>query len=783
MEFKPLWELLADLGIDLPNPGRVQPKQTPQKPSQRQRLGALDAENPLELMEALEEILLARELATQLPNQPLGQPSGRASYWVGAGNTVSIAGYDIPGMVYVGENLASVKSYNFLEPSLIIPSLKVSRDRPDYSGQHVDYYPTYGRIPPTSRAAYLEWLAEGRRKPNVHVAYLWLFFYGLERRAFYDLLGAGRKPDMPMQELNIIIDEVEQLRAVYSGSGMYSAFAQKAGLFIDLCHVIDTDEDFYEALNPFETNLILLQIGLGQMVAHRQPIPANWALAWYVRLSKNRLRSAATRCMDELKALFALRYAQDYGEGMKLKAGKSVLSIHYYPASQTFNRFVQIDVGDLPDVSSFTRKINQLDQIVLDATAQLEPLGRLLGRNPEARNTAAAIALLPPELLPTHGGDIVQNLQKWLASQFEAGSLGQARASRYPQGIAVSGKELFQYWSGASPEKLSKAEAEGLAQMLERLGYGIEPDVRLGGAVPKLNSYVGIFQLDSDYADLPYLSPEYLTTTLIAHLAIAVASGDELPNSVEQNYLSTGLATLIPLTRGEQSRLQAHLQLLFQEKPNLRGLKARVEAVEVGMRGTIARFLVRVAVADGQASPKEIDRLTKVYTLLEIDPQSLYSDVHDISFGMSNSRPATEPITIRAASPTKGHKIPKSPALQQPLVLDMNMVESKLSESQEVSSLLADIFVEDLPSKPANPTPLAGIAGLDAAHSQFVQTLGQKAEWQRAELEAIALTLHLMLDGALEVINEAAFDRCDEALIEGDDPFEINPDVLQELLA
>jgi TerB-C domain len=61
--------------------------------------------------------------------------------------------------------------------------------------------------------------------------------------------------------------------------------------------------------------------------------------------------------------------------------------------------------------------------------------------------------------------------------------------------------------------------------------------------------------------------------------------------------------------------------------------------------------------------------------------------------------------------------------------------------------------------------------------------LTQKVEWQRGELEVIALPLNLMLDGALEVINEAAFDQCDEALIEGDDPFEVNPDVLQELLA
>jgi uncharacterized tellurite resistance protein B-like protein len=768
MEFNPLWELLADLGIQLPNPERVQPEKGA-KLSPRERLMQRRAEirgemqrqmqtgNPKDLMTALEQLL------SEQAGQAVGPRSTQAK-WVAAGETVEVAGYDIPGMVYVGESLASVKSYNFIEPSLIIPSLKVNDNNPDYNGQHVDYYPTYGRIPPTSRAAYLEWLSEGRRTPQVHVAYLWLFFYGLERRVFYDLLGAGRKPDMAMQELETIVDEVRQLRSVYSGSGMYSAFAQKAGLFIDLCSMIDADEDFYETIDPFNTSLILLQIGLGQMVDKRLPIPANWALAWYVRLSKHHLRTAATRCMDELQALFALRYTEDYGEGMKLKPGKSVLTVDYYPASQTFNRSVQINVGNLPNVSSFTRKINQLDQIVLSSTTALEPLGRLLGRNPNARNTAAAIALLPPEILETHGGDLVQNLRHWLAPKFAPSA----------SAIAVAGEEIFQYWTGTNPEKMSKSEAEGLAQMLEVLGYGIEPDVRLGGATPKLNGWVGIFRLDPEVPDLLYLSPEYLTMTLVAHLAIAVASGDELPNAVEQDYLRTSLDTLIPLTRSERSRLQAHVQSLLQEKPTLRSLKNRIDAIEPDTRKTIARFLVGVAVADGQASPKEIDRLTKVYTLLKLDPQSLYSDVHDISANSVNSRSASEPITVRSASPTKGHKIPKP---RPSFSLDMGLVESKISESQEVSSLLADIFVEE-----AAP-PVAGIAGLDAAHSQLLQALGQRTEWQRKELEAIATGLNLMLDGALEVINEAAFDRCDEAVIEGDDPFEVNSDVLQELLA
>jgi uncharacterized tellurite resistance protein B-like protein len=747
MKFKPFWDGIANLGIALPNPSRLQKGQTDRPVSFDE-----DDDLPVNVSELFEMMLEAGIL--HVPTQ------GRAKQqcWIPAGQTVAIADYEIPGMVYVGDSLSSIKNYNLIEPCLISPSLKVNSDRPDYEGKHLDYYPAYGRIPPTSRAAYLEWLSNGRRDPGIHVGYLWLFFYGLERRVFYDLLGAGRQPDVSLQEIEEILEEVQRLRSIYKLE-RYATFNHKAKIFTDLCGVLYSEKPLYDSLDPLASNLLLLQIGLGQLVVANQPIPADWALAWYSRLTKNRLRAAATRCLAEFQALFQLRYTQAYGEGMKLKAGKSMLWIDYSPASPSFHRSVRVDVGDLPDVSKFAGKISKIGNLVTDCTTQLEPLGRLLGRNPSARNTTAAIALLPPELLSTHGGELVEHLQIWLKPQ----------VSHSP--IVISGEELFQHWSGANPEKLNKAESEGLSQMLEKLGYGIEPDPRLSSTYPKLTSRVALFRLDTE--NLRYLSTEYLAATLIAHLALAIASGDELPSPIEREYLNQNLTEFIQLTNAERSRLQAHLHLLLQDKPVFRSLKTRIDPIAIEQRGAIARFLVSVAVADGQASPKEIDRLTKVYTLLELDPQSLYSDVHNVSAG---SRPANEPITVRAASPTKGHQIP--PQDKKKLTLDMSMIESKISESQEVSNLLADIFVEELPA-----VSEARIAGLDVPHTQLLRALTQKVEWQRGELEAIALPLNLMLDGALEVINEAAFDQCDEALIEGDDPFEVNPDVLQELLA
>ena len=56
-----------------------------------------------------------------------------------------------------------------------------------------------------------------------------------------------------------------------------------------------------------------------------------------------------------------------------------------------------------------------------------------------------------------------------------------------------------------------------------------------------------------------------------------------------------------------------------------------------------------------------------------------------------------------------------------------------------------------------------------------------KASWTRAELLALASPLNLMLDGALERINDAAFDAHDIPFTEGEDPVETNPEIMEIL--
>jgi hypothetical protein len=131
------------------------------------------------------------------------------------------------------------------------------------------------------------------------------------------------------------------------------------------------------------------------------------------------------------------------------------------------------------------------------------------------------------------------------------------------------------------------------------------------------------------------------------------------------------------------------------------------------------------------------------------------------------------------------------------VVLDMALVRERLAETVAVADLLGSIFTEEpppvatpdelpetapTPAKPAVSTA-PSVGGLDARHESFLRRLAERRSWGRAEVTAIAGALGLLPDGALEVVNEAAFDACGSAVSAGDDPIEIDGDVVKELCA
>lgn len=109
------------------------------------------------------------------------------SFWNGKDKDVIILNYTISeGMVYVGEGLSAVCGYG-IECALIDPKLPIKNNHDlDYRTRRMDYWPSYSEISPEARGAYLEWLSSGKADTEADIGYIFLYFYGLERRLLHD---------------------------------------------------------------------------------------------------------------------------------------------------------------------------------------------------------------------------------------------------------------------------------------------------------------------------------------------------------------------------------------------------------------------------------------------------------------------------------------------------------------------------------------------------------------------------------------------------------------------
>ena len=691
--------------------------------------------------------------------------------WVPPGETVEIQGRTLTrGMVYVGRTLESGRGWG-QEPSLLDPTRSASKRR---RTEPLSYYPSYGDFSPAQRGRHLDWLAAGAEDPDQEIGYVFVYFYGLERRYFLDRA--------PADEQALLYEEVERLLSLYGDNGSFNGYARR---FLAAADALDEDR-LYETtpdLAPRWEPDVGLKLALGQAVVDGVPIPADWALLWLYQHPETSLRTPAKRCPDEMRALFRHYYAERYGNGLVVKPNKTRLKVDYRAASTSFT--VRLDLGDLPDVTALSRPVNQLRPLLERAIEDLDAYSRFVGRNPEKRKTRESVGFLPRALASELLVEMDDPFTSWVQ---EAVADGDA--------TVVTGDDLVERW-GLPKARLTKGgalrkrDAEALGGLLDLLDVGIEPDVRRGGTSPRKGRPVVLFQRShvEAHTETDAARAADVAVTLLAVVAHADGEVTEPERTRTAEYVREGLG----LERGEADRLSARLALLLARPPTLRGVAEAAEQLTPSARRAAADLALLTAVADGRLEPAESRALERVYGALGLDSDAMYSDLHAL-----RAEPAgSEPAVVRPASTgAPGHALPAPPDAAPPepdssqdsgFALDMDLVRAKLADTQKAAVLLAGVFAEGEDDEEPDdaPTPVkageapgdAGVVGLDASHAALLLQLVEQEEWPREAYEAAAAEHNLMPGGALEVLNEWAFDHLDDALIEDGDPVLIYHDV------
>ena len=324
--------------------------------------------------------------------------------------------------------------------------------------------------------------------------------------------------------------------------------------------------------------------------------------------------------------------------------------------------------------------------------------------------------------------------------------------------------------------------------MLGKFNIGLEPDRRFGGANLRADGKAVLFRFSKDVPKTA--SREYRAATVLLRLAATISGADGTVTDSERGYLKSHIEDVMKMSPGEKARFQAHADWLLHDLPGLAGLKTRLKSLTSDEKKSIAGFCISVAGADGHIDPSEIRTLAKLYPLLGLNADDVYTDIH--SMMSSAAAPSEAPPTIvRKPGPAdKGYRIPPAPTIEEMrsrgVALDMRIVQAKIRETREVTRILGDIFADQEVEKPApEPAPADDktIGSLDADHSKILRALIQQTEWSREDFESLAESFGLLPDGALDLINDAAYEMCDQPLVDGDDRILIDMDVAKELMS
>lgn len=680
-----------------------------------------------------------------------------AGAWIPAGQPVEVSGVTIPGgMVYVGTSLLT--PYGDNDPCLIDPSKSVARGG-GYTERQMAYWPSYSEVSAEARRGYLNWLAGGRQDPAADIGFVFLFFYGLERRAIID----ASKDHAARADCSVIAAELRRLLGIYADKS--GSFRRYAGELLDWVALVEHPSKLYERAVPtFPQTYELpfyVRLALGQAAMDGVPVPSHLALAW-ARMDPNiPLRTPATRCAEEFGKLFQQKYEEAFGRGLMLPRNRTKLKLAYRPASAGFRGYgeLKLTFGDTPDVTVLTAPTKKLQQLVETATKELDSYSRMVGKSAGGKASLEALLQLPAPLWPEAAQKALQTLK-----------------GRMGEGMVVMPYQELLSSLGASGS-FAKEKTVSLARTLESANVGFEPDVLGGAKPPKPEEKVVLFALPPA-EQLSRANGSYLAAALTLQLASAVAAADGEFGIKEMGHLRETVLSWGHLAPSQTRRLLAHLRLLMVAPASLTALKKKFEPLELGVKETIAAFMATVAQSDGEVSPAEVKMLEKVYKALGVDSKKVFSDVHAVSAGAQPS----------AASVAKVE--------ESGFKLDPARIVALQKDTEKVSAMLANIFTEaedavaSMPPEPEEPEVEAeavdapqGLLGLDESHSALARMLLSRPEWSREELMDVAADLDLMLDGALERINEAAFDAHDMPLIEGDDPVNVNAEILEKVEA
>ena len=678
--------------------------------------------------------------------------------WVGPDETINIAGYSVPGMIYLLP-MSHPEARRTRGRGFIDAELPVSPVVGPNSVKRLSGIPSYYDLSPSERGAYLDWLCGERDNGHGDVPFAFLYFFGIERRFFVDL-----PPVTERQQLFVEVQRLYQaFRNVPALCSRLSAFLEAADMVFEHADGIDRTGGY---CGPRELNgsglPSRLQRELGRLVNQGLPLQADHLFDLYVNHPNIWLAPRLTGVIDEVRAYFVSEFNGLLPEGLQLPKPKQDLQFKYAAASGAF----QVDLGRytdrIPAVLESPTALECARLVMERTTVALERYTAFIERNPQRRGSVEAFLLMPFRITRKFPCTAFQDLGEW-AHQVVGGG-GETTFDNLLIWFGVK--------KGASPRKdqmIVAAEALGLH------GIGMEPDPRFALRRPRPGDPVILFLPKGKAIVARDPGPKYRGTLLAIAAGCLVARQEGAFPGKARLALASHIDEA-ELTKTQRVRLQASLRWLLLAPLELPMLHRHLRDVSPEIRRVIEDLALAVAAVEEVVIPEQVAMIKAIYEKVSL-PVQLVDDA--IRARLPADRPV---IVLPARSEQLAFTVPPAPKRHDGVELDDRRIASVRADTARVSTVLGAIFTDEEPeiATPVTAEP-TGIPGLDSRHESFLRGIVAKDRWAEDELAALARQARLMQGGALETLNEWSFACYGDALIEEDDGYILNPDIVARL--
>ncbi len=691
--------------------------------------------------------------------QSYDKSRGQLCRWVTPGETIEVQGIKLTrGNFYIGEcfrlpdsNISKNSFYTFgykgayIYGSVLNPDLPASNET-----SFKNEFCSYKDMSPAWRYEYLMWLSGTRQASDMPVEVLLFYLYGCEIRMFID-------PQTKLSERRAMLSEIIELYKSLDSEPIESydwSLRQKLEDFIG-CAIVKYFRDKIEAFNtkgilsdcdPYQECYIAHKIAGKRTLTSEDAFDIVNKIYDIERLAPAGYISVARKYfMDDFAESF-----KNIGVNMERTTTQNK-SICYYHNNGCFNS-EKIDFYYTIEAPS--PSIWMVRDAIRNSYWRVESKFQCYNQAKErsdGKETVAALLLLPDDI------DIrkfpkIQTLITHIESEMQSNSY-----------LVKPIDWVLNLWEYERKDEKSiyKEYADSIIGGLRRLGFDIVPDYAIDKKRFNFGDICVIYKNEEHY---PVKSTtKYDRSELFIKLASHIVLADKASNS-DMAFIEQQLKSF-KNTEGNHLHLMAvaRWRLLSKKPPLDKHTQNIISTLKREQRVTVGNALIRLACIHGDIHPKRIDSLKKVLPLLGIESENIHAQVHRLLTDGDGF------AVVEKESDAVEYTINVNPAdTQRPTVLSVVINPKKLrifeQQTKAAQELLSGIFVEDESATLQNTETDAPAS----AWMEVLKSLLTKEVWERAEVEEMCKERGLMPGAALEQINDFAYEKVDDAVIEDD---------------